>query len=87
MACRMAGRVEWGGGEWPFFPRLGLPQAPVLEKGKGDHGQERRPVKPDPGAPLEVVEPEVLFELLAGPARLDSGGKRPEIRVGIRFDR
>jgi hypothetical protein len=57
----------------------------VLEKGKGDHGQERMPVQPDPGASFEVVEAELLellMRLLTGPARLDGGGGRPEIGVG-----
>ena len=86
MACRMAGRLGWGGGKEPLFFPLRLFQAPVLEEGKGDHDQERVPMEPPPGAAFEVIEPELFLHppvgLLAGPARLDGKGKCPEISVG-----
>jgi hypothetical protein len=38
----------------------------MLEKGKGDQGQERVPVEPCPGAALEVVEPEPTASVCQG---------------------
>jgi hypothetical protein len=59
----------------PVFPprHRGLPrggdgvrgaQAQVLEEGEGELRQQRVVVQPDPGAPLEVIQPQLLLELL-----------------------
>ncbi len=84
---RTAGRVGWGGGPgWDFFPHPGLPQAPVLQEGEGEHREQRMVMEPEPRAALEVVEPqlvlELLMDLLAHPARRDRGGEGPQGRRG-----
>jgi hypothetical protein len=58
----------------------------MLQKCEGDQRHERVPVKPCPGAPLEVVEAEfllhLLMRLLADPARLDRRRERLQVRAG-----
>src|SRR5918997_1204901 len=57
-----------------FFP-LGGVQAQMLQEQKGDQRQQRMPMQTAPGAALEVIKPEFLFQLLmrllADPPRLD----------------
>src|SRR3546814_1540739 len=64
MAWRTAGRLGWGGGPSVLFSPFRLAETPVLKEGIGDHRQERMAVQAHPGAPLEVVEPELLLHLL-----------------------
>ena len=65
-----------------FFPPRCC-EAPGLEESVGHHGHERVSMQSGPGAPLEVVEAELLLELLvrlfANPARLDGSGQGLEI--------
>src|SRR3954471_19662319 len=85
----MAGRLGWGGGPGSsggvpaLFPPE--PQPQVLEEGEGELAQERVVVQPAPRAPLEVVEPQLLLELLvhllAHPPGLDQGRQLLERRV------
>src|SRR5215207_3372262 len=71
--------LEPGGGAFP-------PEPQVLQEGEGQPAQERVVVQPAPGAPLEVVEAQLLLELLAhllaGPPGLDQGRQALERRVG-----
>ena len=57
----------------------------MLEESIGDHRHERVAVKALPGAALEVIETEFLFQLLvrllANPSRLDGG--RQGAQVGL----
>ena len=88
MARRTAGRLGDGGGpgiQARIFPRprRALPsKATVLQVGEGHAGHQRVPVQAGPGPTLEVAETEFLLKLLmpllANPARLDGGGKRPQ---------
>src|SRR3954468_25061902 len=81
MARRISGSDGCGGG--PLRPTFFSPPrrllAPVLQIGKGDAGHQSVPMQADPGAALEVAEPELLLELLvhllARPARLDGSGQ------------
>ena len=58
----------------------------MLEEGVSDHRHERMTVKALPGASLEVVEAEFLFQLLMGlladPARLDGGSQGAQVHPG-----
>jgi hypothetical protein len=83
----MAGSVGRGGGPGgpaSLFPPLLEPE--VLQEGERDHRHQRVPVQARPGAPLEVVEPqlplELLVRLLAYPARLDQRRQLLERRLG-----
>src|SRR3712207_4915760 len=81
MARRTVGRLGDGGGPGTpgdIFPRPRrgkLGEAKVLEIGKGDAAHQPVSVQPRPGAPLEVAETELLFQLLmrllANPGCLD----------------
>src|SRR5215218_11516366 len=82
MARRTAGRLGDGGGPGTrgggIFPRprrTKLGEAQVLQIGEGDAGHQRVSVQPCPGAPFEMAETELLFQLLmrllADPAGLD----------------
>jgi len=57
----------------------------MLEEGIGDHRHERVAVKALPGAALEVIETEFLFQLLvrllANPSRLDGGRQGAQVRL------
>src|SRR3954453_19704277 len=85
MARRTAGRLGDGGGPGTrrgIFPRprrMMLGEAAVLEVGEGDEGHQGGRVQPRPGAPLEMVETQLLLELLmrllADPACLDRAGQ------------
>jgi hypothetical protein len=59
-----------------FFPHR-LCETTVLEECVSDHGHEGMTMEPLPGSPLEVIEPEFLFQLLVGlfanPSRFDRG--------------
>ena len=52
----------------------------MLEEGVGDHCHQGVPVKPLPGASLEVIKPMLFLELLMGlltdPSRPDGAGER-----------
>ena len=87
---RTAGSVGCGGGpgrEGSLFPPpAGLLEPQMLQKSEGDHRHQRVAVQSDPGATLEVVEPQFLFHLLVGllahPTRLDRRRQLVERRVG-----
>ena len=64
MACLTVGRLGCGGGPASLFFPPGLGQALRLQERISYHRHERVLVEPGPGAALEVVEPELLFELL-----------------------
>src|SRR5947208_2000795 len=89
MARRISGSDGCGGGppDATFFSPPRRLQAPVLQISKGDAGHQGVPMQADPGAALEVAEPEFLLELLmylfARPARLD-GGDQPAQRGPLR---
>ena len=62
---RMAGRLGAGGGPGSgavsaLFP----PEPQVLQEGEGEQAQQRVVVQAAPAAPLEVVEPQLVLELL-----------------------
>ncbi len=82
----IAGRLGCGGGPFVLFPPHGHGKPLVLEKAEGDQSHEPMPVQTPPGAALEVVKPEFLFQLLvcllAHPAHLDDGRQPPQARVG-----
>jgi len=69
------GRLRRSLSETFFSPSLH--QTPMLQEGVSDHGHQGVTVEAAPGAPLEVVEAELLLHLLMGllahPARLDGG--------------
>src|SRR5512145_1616312 len=80
---RTAGSEGAGGGPGTDGRRRRFPPQPqVLEEGEGDHGEQGVVMQPQPGAALEVVEPQLVFELLvrllAAPARLDRRGELSE---------
>lgn len=84
-ARRIAGSVGSGGGPWPggrLFPPPDLLEPEMLEEGEADQGEEGMVMEPEPGAPLEVIEPEFLLALLvrrfADPAGLDCPGQRAQ---------
>src|SRR3954451_24470955 len=84
---RIAGRLGRGGGPGSGgVPTLFPPEPQVLEEGEGELAQQGVGVQAAPGAPLEVVEAELvlhlLVHLLANPASLDRGGQDLERRVG-----
>ena len=60
-----------------FFPPR-LCESAMLEERVGDHCHECVTMKALPGSSLEVIKPELLFQLLMGlfanPSRLDGGG-------------
>ena len=45
MACRIAGKLGFGGGPAILFPPFGLLQPLGLQEGKGDHAHEAVSVK------------------------------------------
>src|SRR5215208_558090 len=45
-----------------LFSPLGGLKPPVLEIEEGDQAHQRMPMQPGPGAPFEVVEPQLLLE-------------------------
>ncbi len=82
----MAGRLGCGGGPLRLFPPLGGRKPMMLEKAEGDQRQQGMPVQPAPGAALEVIETEFLFQLLmrllADPAGLDRRREGLQGRAG-----
>src|SRR3954466_11607081 len=84
MARRISGSEGCGGGPLrsTFFPPPRRLQAPVLQVGEGNAGHQRVPVQPGPRSALEVAAAELLLELLwsllAGPARFAGGGQPPQ---------
>ena len=78
MACRIAGRLSWGGGPL-LFPSSHRRETLVLQECERDQRHQRVSVQAAPGAALEVVEAEFLLELLvrllANPAPLDCRGQ------------
>jgi hypothetical protein len=88
MARRTVGRLGDGGGPGTrrnIFPRprRALPgEAEVLQPGEGYAGHQRVPMQTGPRPALEVAQAQLLLQLLmrllAHPARLDGGGKRPQ---------
>ena len=60
----MAGKLGCGGGPLLLFFPLGGVQAQMLQEQKGDQRHQRMPMQTAPGAALEVIKPEFLFQLL-----------------------
>src|SRR3954453_14854055 len=87
MRRRIAGRLGWGGGPGSDgAPAFFSPEPQVLEEGEGKLAEEGVVVQATPGAPLEMVEAQLvlhlLVHLLADPASLAQGGQGLERGLG-----
>ena len=75
----MLGKLGCGGGPLAFFfSPLGGLEALILQEQIRDQRHQRMPMQPPSRETLEVIEPELFFELLMGllahPTRFDRGG-------------
>ena len=97
-AARRAGsRAASAPARYPFFsrrPRVRLPAVPLQQqKAVGQKGQAHVVVEAAPAPPLEVVQPQLLFELLVAllhrpaalpqPHRPNATGPRRQVREGV----
>src|SRR5215212_887007 len=84
---RMAGKLGCGGGPPALlFPPLGGCQAQMLQEQVCDQRHQGMPMQTPPRAALEVIKPELLFQLLvrllAHPPCLDEPSETLQRRVG-----
>lgn len=86
MAWRTAGRLGCGGGPEALFFSSRLSESAGLQEGVGHHRHQGMAVKSGPGSSLEVIQPQLLFELLMGlfayPARFDRASQNLDWCLG-----